>query len=780
MSDQNKNKITENKKKKLPDFEAFPDSKKEENPCVLPNTKTNTPKKSTSVPKETVVNTPSGEVSTSQEASAKAKPTTDTKKVLPPETATSKKPSQKPTKLSAQKLFLWFLGFGAILVFFFYIALFWAVSSGNVSNPLFTSLNISADSVQRLLIGMTSLFFGILSLIFLLIALIVAFQGLMISQNKALKKAAFKKSGIYFLVFLLTVGLWVFLYWFISQLHTGQATTTKQSFIKTEPAIVLDLDAPVQVDFHIDEALYKSIDPKSIRQIRWDFNEDGEFDSFGENVTHRFLDRGINNGIHNVRAEILYYADAQGKEAIFKTSRDVIINNESVHALITATPEAGTYPLEVELSAEGSADPDGAIILYEWDLDGDGIFEISSKTEKPVKKVFETVGEHIVKLRVTGSNTSDYDVAEQKIEVKNPEGLLRAEINTEGVTSGYAPLRVIFDGSNSFIREGVIIRYEWFIDGSKEPLIGRKVKKVFREPGEHRVRLVIENDIGERHETVKIITVLEDLPTKVIISTTPGKGDNQDLLKGVVPFEVTFDASKSSIKNALEWQWDFQSDGITDEYAQAAKHIFRKPGIYTVTLNILDADNKKYTTTQRVLVSRSGIKARIQSNPDSGEVPLRIDFDGSGSDTDEGTIVDYIWEFPNKEPIHYGSKISYLFKQIGNFSIKLTVVTSTGKTATTQTIISARAPHVKSDFKFSPAVGNAPLEVTMNPVASTGIVREYLWDFGDGQVQKQLLANPIKHTYKKPGKYKLKLRLTDSNGVIAETEKIIEVKPPRK
>ena len=45
---------------------------------------------------------------------------------------------------------------------------------------------------------------------------------------------------------------------------------------------------------------------------------------------------------------------------------------------LTATPEFGPDdPLEVELDASASEDPDGLPLSYEWDLDGDGTFETS-------------------------------------------------------------------------------------------------------------------------------------------------------------------------------------------------------------------------------------------------------------------------------------------------------------------------------------------------------------------------------------------------------------------
>ena len=160
------------------------------------------------------------------------------------------------------------------------------------------------------------------------------------------------------------------------------------------------------------------------------------------------------------------------------------------------------------MSALESKDPDGSIVLYEWDLDGDGEFEIREEDGR-ISKVFDAVGDYKVQLRVTGTN-NDFDVAEKIIKVKNPEGSLRAEITVNGLLEGTSPLRVRFDGSNSFVREGQITRYEWFVDGDDESYIGRKMQRVFREPGKYKVVLTVQNDLGERDQTEKVIRVLEE------------------------------------------------------------------------------------------------------------------------------------------------------------------------------------------------------------------------------------------------------------------------------
>jgi hypothetical protein len=52
----------------------------------------------------------------------------------------------------------------------------------------------------------------------------------------------------------------------------------------------------------------------------------------------------------------------------------------------------------VHLSGQGSQDPDGRIVLYEWDLDGDGKYEMAGNR---VTQVYDRVGIYTATLRVT-------------------------------------------------------------------------------------------------------------------------------------------------------------------------------------------------------------------------------------------------------------------------------------------------------------------------------------------------------------------------------------------
>ena len=66
-----------------------------------------------------------------------------------------------------------------------------------------------------------------------------------------------------------------------------------------------------------------------------------------------------------------------------------------------AVPNYGEAPLEVNFNADGSSDPDGSIVLYEWDFDGDGTFDFSSASSGSTSYTYPIVGSYDAVLRVT-------------------------------------------------------------------------------------------------------------------------------------------------------------------------------------------------------------------------------------------------------------------------------------------------------------------------------------------------------------------------------------------
>ena len=166
---------------------------------------------------------------------AKEKPVEKKENVRAPQLPTKPKiildKGANKKNLPSKKLLFGFLGLGGIFIGLFYIMLFWGTLSGNASNPLFETLGMDADGLKTLLLTMTNTLLGIGALVLLITTLTFLFRGLMSDKNATDRRNIFTTTGIYFIIFILTVGLWTFLYWFISNLNSGPLIKNKKSLI---------------------------------------------------------------------------------------------------------------------------------------------------------------------------------------------------------------------------------------------------------------------------------------------------------------------------------------------------------------------------------------------------------------------------------------------------------------------------------------------------------------------------------------------------------------------
>lgn len=92
----------------------------------------------------------------------------------------------------------------------------------------------------------------------------------------------------------------------------------------------------------------------------------------------------------------LYYADLLGNEeggngAIHKIT---YAPGAPTARLTSSQPYGTTFPVEVEFDAGGSSDPEGEALTYEWDLNGDGVFETSGGVKRTVEYTKAELEEH--------------------------------------------------------------------------------------------------------------------------------------------------------------------------------------------------------------------------------------------------------------------------------------------------------------------------------------------------------------------------------------------------
>ncbi len=94
--------------------------------------------------------------------------------------------------------------------------------------------------------------------------------------------------------------------------------------------------------------------------------------------------------------------------------------DETIQVYAYAMPNTGWAPLTVYFSAFGSNDPNGQIVKYEWDLDGNGSFESDATTEGGYASyVYTKPRDHTITVRATNDQGATA-TASVVVHVKHP------------------------------------------------------------------------------------------------------------------------------------------------------------------------------------------------------------------------------------------------------------------------------------------------------------------------------------------------------------------------
>ncbi|NOG53262.1 MAG: S8 family serine peptidase [Planctomycetes bacterium] len=188
-----------------------------------------------------------------------------------------------------------------------------------------------------------------------------------------------------------------------------------QSPVANLAASPLSGNVPLQVDFDASG----SYDPDgTITDYSWDYDGDGTYDeSTGSSPYAQFIYTVANDYVAMVRV-----TDNEGA-----TDTDTVTisvtepGNEPPVANLSATPLSGDAPLLVDFNASSSYDPDGTIVDFSWDYDGDGVYDESTGASPYAQVEYTVPNDYVAMVRVT-DDQGDTDTDTVTISVTDPGG----------------------------------------------------------------------------------------------------------------------------------------------------------------------------------------------------------------------------------------------------------------------------------------------------------------------------------------------------------------------
>ncbi|HDM66863.1 MAG TPA: PKD domain-containing protein [Thermoplasmatales archaeon] len=153
---------------------------------------------------------------------------------------------------------------------------------------------------------------------------------------------------------------------------------------------------------------------------------------------------------------------------------------------------------------------------------------------------------------------------------------------------------------------------------------------------------------------------------------------------------VQFDASNSFDPDGeiKFYRWNF-GDGTSEILAMQPQHVYNSPGVYTVTLTVIDDKGTTDTDIIDVVIEGEINKKPIAyiDAPTSGVTGESIVFSGVNSTDPDGSIVNYTWYLGENTTL-YGPVVVYTYNESGSYLVILTVRDDDGEIDTTQMVIS--------------------------------------------------------------------------------------------
>jgi len=177
----------------------------------------------------------------------------------------------------------------------------------------------------------------------------------------------------------------------------------------------------------------------------------------------------------------------------------------------------------------------------------------------------------------------------------------------------------------------------------------------------------------------------------VVAANTAPMADPNGPYTAVVNETVTFDGSGSTDDvGIVSYDWDF-GDGSPAGTGVSPTHAYTAVGTYTVSLTVADGDGLTDTASTTAAIGAGNQPPVADPNgPYNGTVDNPVQFDGSGSTDNDGTIVSYEWDFGDGSPVGSGVSPTHAYTATGTYTVTLTVMDDSDLTDTATTSVTIR------------------------------------------------------------------------------------------
>jgi len=434
-----------------------------------------------------------------------------------------------------------------------------------------------------------------------------------------------------------------------------------------------------------------SIDPDGeIVAYAWDFDADGTVDAV-ESVTAYTYAKPGNYPVS------LTVIDDQGNPDTLSFDVDVsapaaapqpdAIPSETPAppvASFSYSPSAPRVGEPVAFDGTVSSDPDGSVVLYAWDFDGDAVIDASGGS---AIRSFSAAGDYDVTLSTT-DNDGQFDAITIRVTV-SPLSQPPIAGFSYAPQPGTAGSPMTFNGTLSTDPDGDLAAFAWDFDGdgttdATDPIS----ESAFTTSGTYAVSLTVTDSVGNSDTLVQSIDVAA-APAQSTSFQPPIADFSYAPGTATVGEPVAFDGSLSSDFDGeiAAYAWDFGNDGTVDASGAQVDHIFTEAGEAAVRLTVTDNDGNDDTLVLSITVSLATTPfggegeahlpplAQYAFSPSSPMAGEPIEFNGMLSTDIDGEVVGYAWDFDGDGATDSTSPIVIrVFGAPGDYEVQLTVI----------------------------------------------------------------------------------------------------------
>ncbi len=312
-------------------------------------------------------------------------------------------------------------------------------------------------------------------------------------------------------------------------------------------------------------------------------------DPDGDDLTYNW-EFGDGNTVNEYRPNHIYnspgtfivtFEVSDGENKVTDTLNVTITLNKLPLAKFQVTPFQATIGTTFNVDATESYDPDGNITKYEWDWEGDGVYD---DTGIESSYIYNIVGNFKIELRVTDSNGAYgfnwSTISVEKISNKYPIAIFEVTPLNSTVGSTFS-----VDATESYDPDGNITKYEWdwTNDGTYDDT-GINANHIYNIVGKYTITLrVTDNEDATSTNSTKINVIkTQNIPPVAIFHIIPLSATIDTI------FEVNATESYDTDGNITKYEWDWTSDGTYDDTGMKSSHIYSISGNYKITLRVTD------------------------------------------------------------------------------------------------------------------------------------------------------------------------------------------------